>query len=59
ANVGNEKDFQVALQRLCGKDADISDEAAEIIVFVSLFSLRIWPLVEQSWKPFLMLVFRA
>ncbi|KAG6593937.1 NADH dehydrogenase [ubiquinone] 1 alpha subcomplex subunit 8-B, partial [Cucurbita argyrosperma subsp. sororia] len=55
ANVGNEKDFQVALQRLCGKDADISDEAAEIIVFFSLFSLRIWPLVEQSWNHFLCL----
>ncbi|KAG6575036.1 Sugar transporter ERD6-like 16, partial [Cucurbita argyrosperma subsp. sororia] len=30
AKVGNEKGFQAALQRLRGKDVDISDEAAEI-----------------------------
>ncbi|KAI5654067.1 hypothetical protein M9H77_31254 [Catharanthus roseus] len=30
ANVGREKDFQVALRNLRGKDADVSHEAAEI-----------------------------
>lgn len=32
ANVGREKDFQVALRNLRGKDADVSHEAAEIEV---------------------------
>lgn len=32
AKVGHDKEFQVALQRLRGKDADITREAAEIKV---------------------------
>ncbi|GMN46519.1 hypothetical protein TIFTF001_015685 [Ficus carica] len=34
AKVGHEKEFQVALQRLRGKDADITREAAEIQVYI-------------------------
>lgn len=41
AKVGNEKGFLVALQRLRGKDADISDEAAEIKVILSIFIVEI------------------
>lgn len=33
AKVGREKEFHVALQKLRGKDADITVEAAEIQVF--------------------------
>ncbi|EXC05702.1 Sugar transporter ERD6-like 16 [Morus notabilis] len=36
AKVGQEKEFQVALQRLRGKDADITEEAAEIQIGVGL-----------------------
>ncbi|CAN1234098.1 Sugar transporter ERD6-like 7 [Linum perenne] len=36
AKTGNEKDFEVALQRLRGKDADISKEADEIKIGVGL-----------------------
>lgn len=36
AKVGREKEFQLALSRLRGKDADISDEAAEILVLSKL-----------------------
>ena len=32
AKIGREKEFEVALQKLRGKDADISEEAAEIQV---------------------------
>lgn len=32
AKIGHEKEFQIALQRLRGKHADISDEMAEIQV---------------------------
>lgn len=32
AKIGHEKEFQIALQRLHGKDADMSDEMAEIQV---------------------------
>ncbi|KAK4266466.1 hypothetical protein QN277_027382 [Acacia crassicarpa] len=40
AKVGREKDFQVALGRLRGKDTDISEEAAEILDYIgSLESL--------------------
>ena len=35
AKVGHEKEFQVALQRLRGKDADITNEATEIQVLCS------------------------
>ncbi|KAL5150890.1 Sugar transporter ERD6-like 16 [Glycine soja] len=34
AKVGREKEFQLALSRLRGKDADISDEAAEILDYI-------------------------
>ncbi|XP_024027533.1 sugar transporter ERD6-like 16 [Morus notabilis] len=34
AKVGQEKEFQVALQRLRGKDADITEEAAEIQEYI-------------------------
>lgn len=34
AKVGHEKEFQVALQKLRGKDADITREAAEIQVYI-------------------------
>ncbi|KAL5541764.1 hypothetical protein UlMin_009474 [Ulmus minor] len=34
AKVGNEKEFQVALQRLRGKDADITQEAVEIQEYI-------------------------
>ena len=36
AKVGREKEFQLALRRLRGKDVDISDEAAEILVLSKL-----------------------
>ena len=36
AKVGREKDFQVALGKLRGKDTDISKEAAEILVLSKL-----------------------
>lgn len=35
AKTGNHKEFQAALRKLRGKDADISEEAAEIQVRVS------------------------
>lgn len=34
AKTGNQKEFEVALQRLRGKDVDISEEAAEIKVLL-------------------------
>ncbi|XP_028067346.1 sugar transporter ERD6-like 7 isoform X2 [Camellia sinensis] len=34
AKIGHQKDFEAALQRLRGKDADISEEAAEIQVYI-------------------------
>ncbi|KAL5150884.1 Sugar transporter ERD6-like 16 [Glycine soja] len=39
AKVGREKEFQLALSRLRGKDADISDEAAEILIYIAAFSI--------------------
>ncbi|KAF5930349.1 hypothetical protein HYC85_031222 [Camellia sinensis] len=36
AKIGRQKDFEAALQRLRGKDADISEEAAEIQIAVGL-----------------------
>lgn len=37
AKTGHQKEFEVALQRLRGKDVDISEEAAEIQV-LALYS---------------------
>lgn len=37
AKTGRHKDFEVALQKLRGKDADVSLEAAEIQVLISNF----------------------
>ncbi len=36
AKVGREKEFQLALRKLRGKDVDISDEANEILVHSKL-----------------------
>ncbi|XP_031100376.1 sugar transporter ERD6-like 7 [Ipomoea triloba] len=36
AKIGHEKEFEVALQKLRGKDADISEEAAEIQDYVEM-----------------------
>ena len=36
AKVGREKEFEIALRTLRGKDADISHEAAEILVLFML-----------------------
>eukprot|EP00256_Glycine_max_P056373 XP_014623877.1 sugar transporter ERD6-like 16 isoform X2 [Glycine max] len=40
AKVGREKEFQLALSRLRGKHADISDEAAEILIGVGLMACQ-------------------
>ncbi|XP_015573342.1 sugar transporter ERD6-like 16 isoform X1 [Ricinus communis] len=37
AKVGREKEFQVALQKLRGKDVDVTREAAEIQVYIQTF----------------------
>ncbi|KAL5157564.1 Sugar transporter ERD6-like 16 [Glycine soja] len=39
AKVGREKEFQLALRRLRGKDVDISDEAAEILIYIAAYSI--------------------
>jgi MFS transporter, SP family, ERD6-like sugar transporter len=53
AKVGYQKEFQVALRRLRGKDADISREAAEIQIYVetlhSLPKARIQDLFESKY----------
>lgn len=36
AKTGKQKQFEVALQKLRGEDADVSEEAEEIQVFISI-----------------------
>ncbi|KAL5150893.1 Sugar transporter ERD6-like 16 [Glycine soja] len=43
AKVGREKEFQLALRRLRGKDVDISDEAAEILIYIAAYSIGVGP----------------
>ncbi|XP_058076362.1 sugar transporter ERD6-like 16 [Magnolia sinica] len=40
AKMGHEKEFEAALQRLCGKDANISEEAAEIQVLIPTLTIH-------------------
>ncbi|KAF3785088.1 hypothetical protein EJ110_NYTH21793 [Nymphaea thermarum] len=39
AKIGRIKEFEIALQRFRGKDADIHDEAMEILVGIGLMAL--------------------
>ena len=52
AKVGQEKEFQVALRKLRGKDVDISHEAAEILVFPNFLQLEY-----NLWKNFIINIF--
>ncbi|KAI6695663.1 hypothetical protein NL676_023373 [Syzygium grande] len=53
AKTGHEKDFKAALQKLRGKDADISGEAAEIQVIVTAIGVA---LVDRAGRKPLLLI---
>ena len=49
AKVGHEKEFEVALRRLRGKDADVSKEATEIQVLPFINHEKKHP-IERPWR---------